>query len=129
LVRALQIASVQLPVSNPRIRLFFAFPHFSRATLWVINAAQISGKLGKDAETMTTQGGKTVTCFSIASSSPAPSKRAIRSWSRANCVTGEYTDEKKVTRQTVEHVAQTILRIDHTKLGVADQGDATEPEA
>jgi hypothetical protein len=32
-----------------------------------INAAQISGKLGKDAETMTTQGGRTVTRFSIAS--------------------------------------------------------------
>jgi single-stranded DNA-binding protein len=41
--------------------------------------------------------------------------------------TGEYTDEKKVTRQTV--VAQTILRIDYTKLGVAEQGDAAEPEA
>jgi hypothetical protein len=33
-----------------------------------INAAQISGNLGKDAETMTTQGGRTVTRFSIASS-------------------------------------------------------------
>jgi hypothetical protein len=43
--------------------------------------------------------------------------------------TGEYTDEKKVTRQTVELVAQTILRIDYTKLGVAEQGDAAEPEA
>jgi single-stranded DNA-binding protein len=32
-----------------------------------INAAQISGNLGKDAETMTTQGGRTVTRFSIAS--------------------------------------------------------------
>jgi hypothetical protein len=43
--------------------------------------------------------------------------------------TGEYTDEKKVTRQTVELVAQTILRIDYTKIGVAEQGDAAEPEA
>jgi hypothetical protein len=42
---------------------------------------------------------------------------------------GEYTDEKKVTRQTVEIVAQTILRIDYTKLGVAEQGDAAEPGA
>ena len=32
-----------------------------------INAAQISGNLGKDAETMATQGGRTVTRFSIAS--------------------------------------------------------------
>jgi single-stranded DNA-binding protein len=43
--------------------------------------------------------------------------------------TGEYTDEKKVSRQTVELVAQTILRIDYTRLGVADQGDGAEPEA
>ena len=43
--------------------------------------------------------------------------------------TGEYTDEKKATRQTVEIVAQTILRIDYSKLGVAEQGDAAEPEA
>jgi single-strand DNA-binding protein len=43
--------------------------------------------------------------------------------------TGEYTDEKKATPQTVELVAQTILRIDYTKLGVAEQGDAAEPEA
>jgi single-stranded DNA-binding protein len=33
--------------------------------------------------------------------------------------TGEYTDKKKVTRQRVEIFAQTILRIDYTKLGVA----------
>ena len=43
--------------------------------------------------------------------------------------TGEYTDEKKITRQTVELVAQTIFRIDCTKLRVAEQGDAAEPEA
>jgi hypothetical protein len=43
--------------------------------------------------------------------------------------TGGYTDEKKVTRQTVELVAQTILRIDYTKIDVAEQGDAAEPEA
>jgi hypothetical protein len=36
---------------------------------------------------------------------------------------------KKVTRQTVEFVAQTILRIDYPKLGVAEQGDAAKPEA
>jgi single-strand DNA-binding protein len=43
--------------------------------------------------------------------------------------TGEYSDEKQVTRQTVEIVAQTILRIDYSKLAQAEQGDAAEPEA
>jgi hypothetical protein len=43
--------------------------------------------------------------------------------------TGEYLDEKQVTRQTVEIVAQTILRIDYSKLAQAEQGDAAEPEA
>jgi hypothetical protein len=43
--------------------------------------------------------------------------------------TGEYTDEKKVTRRTVELAAQTILRIHYTKLAVAEQGGAAEPEA
>jgi hypothetical protein len=38
-------------------------------------------------------------------------------------------DEKKVTRQTVEIVAQTILRIDYSKLGLAELGDGAEPEA
>jgi hypothetical protein len=33
------------------------------------------------------------------------------------------------TRQTFEIIAQTILRIDYTKLSVAEQGDAAEPEA
>jgi hypothetical protein len=37
--------------------------------------------------------------------------------------------EKKVTRQTVELVPQTILRIDYSKLGVAEQGNAAEREA
>jgi single-stranded DNA-binding protein len=48
---------------------------------------------------------------------------------RGELRTGEYTDQKKVTRQTVELLAQTILRIDYTKLGVAEQSDAAEPEA
>jgi single-stranded DNA-binding protein len=43
--------------------------------------------------------------------------------------TGEYTDVKKVTRQTVELVAQTILRIDYTKIGITEQGNAAEPGA
>jgi len=48
-----------------------------------INAAQISGNLGKDAETMTTKGGKTVTRFSIASS---------KKWTDKNNKTLESTD-------------------------------------
>jgi single-stranded DNA-binding protein len=43
--------------------------------------------------------------------------------------TGEYTNEKQVIRQTFEIVAQTILRIDYSKLAQAEQGDAAEPEA
>lgn len=35
---------------------------------------------------------------------------------------------RKNTRQTVEIVAQTIFRIDCTKLRVAEQGNAAEPE-
>ncbi len=107
-----------------------------------INAAQISGNLGKDAETMTTQGGRTVTRFSIASTKKRTDKanktHESTDWFRVavwgnltkfasslkkgdpilvqgELRTGEYTDEKKVTRQTVEIVAQTILRIDYTK--------------
>jgi single-strand DNA-binding protein len=121
-----------------------------------INAAQISGNLGKDAETTTTQGGRTVTRFSIASTKKWTDKAnkthestdwfRVAAWGnltkfasslkkgdpvlvQGELRTGEYTDEKKVTRQTVELVAQTILRIDYTKLGVAEQGDAAEPEA
>ena len=121
-----------------------------------INAAQISGNLGKDAETMTTQGGRTVTRFSIASTKKWTDKAnkthestdwfRVVAWGnltkfasslkkgdpvlvQGELRTGEYTDEKKVTRQTVELVAQTILRIDYTKLGGAERGDAAEPEA
>jgi single-strand DNA-binding protein len=111
-----------------------------------INAAQISGNLGKDAETMTTQGGRTITRFSIASTKKWTDKAnkthestdwfRVAAWGnltkfasslkkgdpvlvQGELRTGEYTDEKKVTRQTVELIAQTILRIDCTKLGVA----------
>ena len=42
--------------------------------------------------------------------------------------TGEYTDDQQVTRQTVEIVAQTILRIDYSKVAVAEPGDAAELE-
>ena len=121
-----------------------------------INAAQISGNLGKDAETMTTQGGRTVTRFSIASTKKWTDKAnkthestdwfRVAAWGnltkfasslkkgdpvlvQGELRTGEYTDEKKVTRQTVE-----TRRSDHPphrlhKLGVAEQGDAAEPEA
>jgi single-strand DNA-binding protein len=104
-----------------------------------INAAQISGNLGKDAETMTTQGGRTVTRFSIASTKKWTDKAnkthestdwfRIAAWGnltkfasslkkgdpvlvQGELRTGEFTDEKKVIRQTVEIVVQTILRID-----------------
>ena len=121
-----------------------------------MNAAQVSGNLGKDAETFTTPSGKKVTRFSIASNKKWTDKDGkqhettdwfrIAAWGnlskfasslkkgdpvlvQGELRTGEYTDEKKVTRQTVELVAQTILRIDYAKLGVAEQGDAAEPEA
>lgn len=42
--------------------------------------------------------------------------------------TGDYTDYNGVTRDTVEIVAQTILRIDYGKAAVAEPGDAAEPE-
>ena len=41
--------------------------------------------------------------------------------------TGEYTDDKNVKRQPVEIVANTILRIDYSKLASTEHGDAYEP--
>ena len=117
-----------------------------------INLAQISGNLGKDAETHTTNG-KTVTRFSIASNKKwtdkSGTKHETTDWFRVaawgnltkfagslkkgdpilvqgELRTGEYTDNSNVTRQTVEIVAQTILRIDYSKLAVSEQGDAAE---
>ena len=58
---------------------------------------------------------------SLKKGAPVPVQRELR--------TGEHTDEKKVTHQTVEIVAQTILCIDYTTLGVAERDDAAEPEA
>jgi len=105
---------------------------------------------------MTTQGGRTVTRFSIASTKKWTDKankthefhglvsrgrmgnltKFASSLKKGDPVlvqgelrTGEYTDEKKVSRQTIEIVAQTILRIDYAKIGVAEQDDAAEPEA
>jgi single-strand DNA-binding protein len=120
-----------------------------------INAAQIAGNLGKDAETSTTKAGKQVTRFSIASNKKwtdkAGKEHEITDWFRiaawnnlakfaatlkkgdpvliqGELRTGEYTDEKNVKRQTIEIVAETILRIDYSKLASAKHGDAYEPE-
>lgn len=121
-----------------------------------INFTQHSGNLGKDAESFTTPSGKKVTRFSIASTKKWTDKAGkqhettdwfrVAAWGnlskfasslkkgepvlvQGELRTGEYDDEKNdVTRQTVEIVAQIILRIDYTKIGVAEQGDAAEPE-
>ena len=58
---------------------------------------------------------------SLKKGAPVPVHRELRN--------GKHTDEKKVTHQTVEIVAQTILCIDYTTLGVAERDDAAEPEA
>jgi single-strand DNA-binding protein len=120
-----------------------------------INAAQISGNLGRDAESFTTPSGKKVTRFSVASTKKWTDKNnktheytdwfRVAAWGnltkfaaslkkgdpvlvQGELRTGEYTDDHQVTRQTVEVVAQTILRIDYSKVSVAEQGDAAEPE-
>jgi single-strand DNA-binding protein len=120
-----------------------------------INAAQIAGNLGKDAETKTIAGGKTVTRFNIASHKKWTDKQGkehettdwfrVAAWGnlskfaaslkqgdpvlvQGELRTGAYTDDKQVKRQTVELVADTILRIDYSKLASAEQGDAAEPE-
>ncbi len=119
-----------------------------------INLAQIAGNLGKDAETSTTAGGKNVTRFSIASNKKWKDKNGkdhettdwfrVAAWGhlgkfaaalkqgdpvmvQGELRTGEYTDDKKIKRHTVELVANTILRIDYTKMASAEQGDAAEP--
>ena len=119
-----------------------------------INATQISGNLGKDAETMTTKSGKTVTRFSIANTRKWEidgKKHESTDWFRVaawnslskfagqlkkgdpvlvqgELRTGEYKDEAGVTRKTVEIKAQTILRIDYSKAAVADPSDAAAPD-
>ena len=120
-----------------------------------INAAQIFGNLGKDAETFTTQSGKAVTRFNIASTrtwkdksgQPQQSTDWFRVTAWGNIVkfagnlkkgdpvlvqghlrTGEYTDDQDIKRTTVEIVAETILRIDYSKLSSAENGDEVEPE-
>jgi len=119
-----------------------------------INAAQIAGNLGKDAETKTTAGGKTVTRFNIASNKRWTDKQGnehestdwfrVAAWGnlskfaaslkqgdpvlvQGELRTGEYTDDKQTKRLTFEIVANTILRIDYSKLVSAEQGDAAEP--
>lgn len=117
-----------------------------------INLTQISGNLGKDAET-STYDDKSVTRFSIASNKKWTDKKGTKhettDWFRVaawgnlskfagslkkgdpilvhgELRTGEYTDDANVTRQTVEIVAQTILRIDYSKAAEAEHGDAFE---
>ena len=117
-----------------------------------INAAQIAGNLGKDADTATTKDGNNVTRLSIASNKKWTDKEGkehettdwfrVAAWGNLGMFaaslkqgdavlvqgelrTGEYTDDKKIKRQTVELVANTILRIDYSKTAEAD--DAAEP--
>jgi single-strand DNA-binding protein len=119
-----------------------------------INAAQIAGNLGKDAATSTTKGGKNVTRFSIASNKKWTDNNGkehettdwfrVAAWGnlgrfasslklgdavlvQGELRTGEYTDDQNVKRQTVEIVANTILRIDYSKLASVEHGDAYEP--
>jgi len=119
-----------------------------------INAAQIAGNLGKDAATSTTKGGKNVTRFSIAANKKWTDKSGkehettdwfrVAAWNnlakfasslkqgdavlvQGELRTGEYTDDKNVKRQPVEIVANTILRIDYSKLASTEHGDAYEP--
>jgi single-stranded DNA-binding protein len=42
--------------------------------------------------------------------------------------TSKYTDDDGVTRETVEVVAETLLRIDYSKVAIAERGDAYEPD-
>ena len=120
-----------------------------------INAAQISGNLGKDAETFHTQSGKAVTGFNIASTRKWKDKSGqpqqstdwfrVTAWGnigkfagnlkkgdpvlvQGHLRTGEYTDDQNIKRTTVEIVAETILRIDYSKLATAESGDNSDPE-
>ena len=120
-----------------------------------INAAQISGNLGKDAETFHTASGKAVTRFNIASTKKWKDNSGqlqqstdwfrVMAWGniskfagnlkkgdpvlvQGHLRTGEYTDEQNIKRTTVEIVADTILRIDYSKLATAENGDEVEPE-
>ena len=121
-----------------------------------INLAQIAGNLGKDAETATTAGGKNVTRFTIAANKKWKDKKGqehqttdwfrVAAWGnlgkfaanlkqgdpvlvQGELRTGEYVDDKKIKRYTVELVATTIVRIDFTKMAAAEPGDAAEPNA
>jgi hypothetical protein len=68
-------------------------------------------------------------CRGNVTSSPVPQKRGEPVLVQGLLHTREYTDEKQLTRQNFEIIAQTILRIDYSKLAEAEQGDAAEPEA
>jgi single-strand DNA-binding protein len=120
-----------------------------------INNVEIAGNLGKDAKSSTTKSGKQVTRFSIASNKrwtdKAGKEHETTDWFRvaawggltkfANSLkqgdpvlvkgelrTSKYTDDDGVTRETVEVVAETLLRIDYSKVATAERGDAYEPD-
>jgi single-strand DNA-binding protein len=107
-----------------------------------INNVEIAGNLGKDANSSTTKSGKQVIRFSIASNKrwtdKAGKEHETTDWFRvaasgsltkfANSLkqgdpvlvkgelrTGKYTDDNGVTRETVEIVADTLLRIDYSR--------------
>jgi single-strand DNA-binding protein len=120
-----------------------------------INNVEIAGNLGQDAKSSTTKSGKQVTRFSIASNKMWTDKTGkehettdwfrVAAWGSltkfANSLkqgdpvlvkgelrTSKYTDDEGVTRETVEVVAKTLLRIDYSKVAIAERGDAYEPD-
>ena len=120
-----------------------------------INNVEIAGNLGKDAKSSTTKSGKQVTRFSLASNrkwtDKAGKEHESTDWFRvavwgnltkfASSLkqgdpvlvkgalrTGKYTDDDGVTRETVEIVADTLLRIDYSEVATAERGDAYEPD-
>ena len=120
-----------------------------------INNVEIAGNLGKDAKSSTTKTGKQVIRFSIASSKRWTDKEGkehettdwfrVAAWGSltkfANSLkqgdpvlvkgelrTSRYTDDDGLTRETVEIVADTLLRIDYSKVATAERGDAYEPD-
>jgi hypothetical protein len=58
-----------------------------------------------------------------------PSARTLHTSISAGTSNGAFSRIREGHSPTVEIVAQTILRLGYTKLGVAEQGDAAELEA
>jgi single-strand DNA-binding protein len=120
-----------------------------------INNVEIAGNLGKDAKSSSTKSGKQVTRFSIAANKKWTDKAGkehettdwfrVAAWGnltkfasslkqgdpvlvKGELRTGKYSDDDGVTRETVEIVADTLLRIDYSKVATAERGDAYEPD-